>query len=65
MCYNLFMTKSGLPIAKQINKSVKIGSVTLKTEVPSESYSDAKKVISSLEKAGRDNVFNQNEGLQC
>lgn len=59
------MTKSGLPIAKRIDKSVKIGSVTLKTEVPSESYNDAKKIISSLEKAGRDNVFNQDEGLQC
>jgi len=58
------MPKSGLPIAKSIFRSIKIGSLTLKTERPSETSAEFKKAILSLERAGKAKIFTENARYQ-
>lgn len=55
------MSNSGLPQANYIQKTIKFGKIVIRSEKPNQSFSDAKKGLSSLEKAARHRVFVANE----
>jgi hypothetical protein len=51
------MPESGLPKASQQIKTFQVGSLTIKFSKPTETSSDAKESIDSLEKAAQQKVF--------
>jgi len=64
MCYTLLsMPKSGLPKAKITVNSLKIGSISIKTERPTETKVVVEKSIKAMKNAANKNIFAENEEL--
>jgi hypothetical protein len=57
------MILSGLPPAKNNNINLKFGTLTLKTEIPSEPPREIEISIKILEEAAKNNVFNDDVPL--
>ena len=55
------MTKSGLPIAKELKMSYKIGNISIKTEKPTKTKADVEKTIDVLKNTANKGIFVQND----
>ena len=58
------MFNSRLPQAKSSEQQIRFGNMVIKSEKPSQSFSDAKKGLEKLERAAKDNVFKENESSE-